>query len=245
MAFRRAAAPSLDPDPDALTAAMAGIGMNFAATAVEDANIEDTLLFASVEGMDNGDLRVLAALVTWFRVHSAWVNADRLTKLVDARGSSRVHALWSALATSQAKDRRFARVSALYQGRRVDLLATGTDFHIHRNGEDPRFEGTCLRVPALVLRAREVDVLTPTDLSRRHRAYRHRVMMGPNYRADLWAALEANPALSPAELARQTYASFASAWQTKRDFVILFGAIQKDRARRRAGLPEPTRATQE
>jgi hypothetical protein len=40
------------------------------------------------------------------------------------------------------------------------------------------------------------------------------------YRADCWAALEAEPSLSAAALARRTYASFATAWQVKRDFAI-------------------------
>jgi hypothetical protein len=39
--------------------------------------------------------------------------------------------------------------------------------------------------------------------------------MGPTYRADVWVALEAAPHLSVAELARRTYASFATAWQAK------------------------------
>ena len=68
-----------------------------------------TLLFASVEGMEKHDLRVLSILVTWFGVHAAWVNADRMTKLVDLNNSRRVRALWSALACWQEKDRRFAR----------------------------------------------------------------------------------------------------------------------------------------
>ena len=35
--------------------------------------------------------------------------------------------------------------------------------------------------------------------------------MGPTYRSDMWAALEINPDLTPAELARQTYGSFPTA----------------------------------
>jgi hypothetical protein len=87
---------------------MVGIGMGFAAPAAVEPNIEDTLFFASVEAMERDDLRVLAVLVTWFGVHARWVNADRLTRLVAAQGTARVRALWSALATWQAKDRRFA-----------------------------------------------------------------------------------------------------------------------------------------
>src|SRR5215469_13314876 len=118
MPFRRTLAL---PEPvkfDALTARLVGIGMNFAARPEPDPNIEDTLMLASTEGMEHHDLRVLAMLVTWFGVHSAWVNADRLTHLVAAQASPRVRALWSALACWQHNDRRFARLSKLYVGQR-------------------------------------------------------------------------------------------------------------------------------
>src|SRR5258708_15349273 len=49
----------------------------------------------------------------------------------------------------------------------------------------------------------------------------------PTYRADVWVALEAAPHLSAAELARRTYASFATAWQVKQDFEILDGSRRK------------------
>lgn len=39
------------------------------------------LVRASIEGHGAGDLRVLAVLVTWFSVHAARVDADRLTRL--------------------------------------------------------------------------------------------------------------------------------------------------------------------
>ncbi len=50
MAFKRAVLPAAEPqDAEALTAAMAGIGMGFAVVPALDPNIEDTLLRASVE----------------------------------------------------------------------------------------------------------------------------------------------------------------------------------------------------
>ena len=222
MAFSRAFSPA-PLSSGALTSAMAGIGMNFAAPAAGEPNIEDTLLFASVEGMDKGDLRVLAVLVTWFGVHAPRVNADRFTRLVAAHESARVRALWSALANWQGADRRFARLAGAYAGPRIDVLATGTAFQVKRHGEDPRFAGSILRVPSNLLRDRSADVLPPADLARRHRAYRCRVLMGPSYRADMWAALEAAPTLSAAALARSTHGSFATAWHVRSDFSLLAG----------------------
>lgn len=236
MGFSRTLAPAAAPDRDALTAAMVGIGIELAAPAASDPNIEDTLLFASTEAMDGGDLRVLALLVTWFGAHHPWVNADRLTKLIAASGSERVHTLWAALAHWHAKDRRFARLVGRHRGPRLDLVP-GAESQIGRHGEDPRFAGSCLRVPANLLRDRPADIASPESLARRHRIYRWRIMMGPSYRADCWAALEADPRLSAAALARRAYASFATAWQVKRDFAVVrhrpSRAVPSDRDARR------------
>jgi len=147
MAHRRALAPVRAPSADDLTADLVGIGILVGGEGSRDPNIEDTLVFASVGGMDHGDLRVLSTLVTWFGVHLGRVNADRLTRLVALQESRRVRAFWSALAHWRRADRRFARLGRGYRGPRVDLLPIGTDFQVERHGEDARFARTGLRVP--------------------------------------------------------------------------------------------------
>lgn len=220
MAFRRSLVAARPPEAEELTADMAGIGMNLGGRADPEANIEDTILYASEEGMEKGDLRVLAILVTWLGIHGGRVNADRLVKIVRANPSRRVRAFWSAVGRWLAKDRRFARLAAVYRGPGVNLLSTGTEFQIRRHGEDPRFAGTPLRVPASVLRDRVADVSSPPELAKRHAAYRWRLIIGPTYRADMWAALGSDPHLNAAELARRTYGSFATAWHTRRDCAV-------------------------
>ncbi len=175
MAFKNLRGLDQLPSPEELTARMVGIGMVFAAKANRDAEIESTLVHASVAGMEQDDLRVLAVLTTWFGVHHTQVNADRLIRLVRGHGSERVRVYWSALATWLAKDRRFARLAKAVRGSRVDLLPTGTEFQIKRRGEDDRFAATRLRVPAGTLRDRSADVLLPEALVRRHPGYRKRV----------------------------------------------------------------------
>jgi hypothetical protein len=103
----------------------------------------------------------------------------------------------------------------------MDLINVGTEFQVARHGEDPRFEGTPVRVASNVLRHRTRDILSPTELAKRHHAYRYRVIMGPSYRADMWAALEEDPTLSIAALARKAYGSFATAWHVRRDFELV------------------------
>jgi len=204
-----------------LTCDMVGVGMLFAASASPEPNIEDTLIGASVEGMERDDLRVLAVLTTWLRIHHPRVNADRLLRAVQGHPSTRVRAYWSAIGTWLGKDRRMARLETVHQGRRVEVLRSGTAFRIRRKGEDPRFLKTRLRVPGGVLRDRDADVLSPTELARRHATYRWRIIMGPSYRADMWAVLEAEPLVTATDLARRTYGSFATAWNIKQDWDVL------------------------
>jgi hypothetical protein len=72
-------------------------------------------------------------------------------------------------------------------------------------------------LPAGVLRSRVADVLTPARLARLHPTYRARVLMGPSYRADMWAELERSPSITAPELARRTYGSIATASRVKQD----------------------------
>jgi len=195
--------------------------MRFAATPNWHANIEDTLVSASVEGMENDDLRVLAVLVEWLGVHHAWVNADRLIRAVREQDAQRLRAFWAAVGQWLDKDRRLRRLTETYHGPRLDVLRVGTEFQIKRRGEDARFTGTVLRVPEGSLRDRASDVMSAQELAARHRTYRARVQMGPSYRADMWALLDIEPTLSPTELARRAYGSFATAWQVRRDFRCL------------------------
>lgn len=242
---RSVEAPGLSEGPR-LTSDLAAIGMVFHAPPSAEPNIEDTLLAATVEGMEGDDLRVLAVTTTWLGVHGSRVNADRLHRVLTRHRSARVRAYWAAIGVWLGKDRRMARLRSVHDGARVDLLRAGTEFHIGRKGEDPRFEGTVLRVPAGVLRDRPSDVLSPEVLAAAHRTYRCRVLIGPSYRADMWAVLEGDPSLSAAQLARRTYGSFATAWNVKRDWSVLHPEGDKGtdvRGRDHTGTRGGTRAS--
>ncbi len=208
---------------DDLTGSLISIGFGLAGPEPSiSANIEDALFFASVEALEHEDGRVLLLLLSWLDVHSARINADRLVRLLLAfapEASPRFRAFWRAFAEWKRTDRRFHRLLDMYKGPRLDL-SSGTAFHVSRHGEDPRFEGTCLRVPGN-LRNRPGDVLTPEELARKHVAYRWRTIIGPTYRADMWALLETREPMSVRELARRSYGSLQSAWAVKRDFAII------------------------
>lgn len=158
MAFGRSTVGVGRPDATSLPRDMAGIGMNFGARQNPEAPIEATLVFASELGMDEQDLRVLAVLTTWFAVHHGRVNADRLARLLAEHTSKHVRAYWAAVAEWFIRDRRFGRRLSLHRGAPVGLLPLGIDFQISRRGEDDRFVGCSLRVPARTLHGRQADV---------------------------------------------------------------------------------------
>ena len=173
MSFRRQIAPLVRLEGDALDRAMAGVGMDFAVKAEPYAAIEDVLFFASQLGMEKNDFRVLNVLCKWIDVHSARINIDRLTRLVQACAEhERTRAFWAAVGQWQHRDPRFGRLGRLRPRRsRIDLFP-GTEFQVERRGEHPWFARTCLRVPAGTLRDRASDVATPEELVRLNPVYR-------------------------------------------------------------------------
>ena len=219
MGYRRTTAPTPIAGAE-LTGAMVGIGMLFAARPTPHADIEDTLISASSAGM-SGDLRVLSVLATWIGVHSAFINVDRLFRSLTDVESKSTRTFWAAVAHWLDKDPRFARLRDLHGGSRLDLIDGGSQFLIDRDGQDPRFAGGPLIVPGKTLRHRTADVLSPAEIAKQHRTYCWRLIMGPSYRADLWAHLEANPQLTVSDLARRARSSIGAAWQVKHDRQLL------------------------
>ena len=221
MSFKRKILPeSLSQGTD-LTKDLIGIGFRLKGKGNLNPNIENTIVAASIEGIA-GDLRVLSILVDWMDVHYQRVNTDRLYRMLLKLGGKKVLPFWAAIAKWKCTDRRYKRIEELYKGRRIDLLTSGTEFHIQRNGEDLRFENTCLRVPNKAgLRTRPSDVLKPRELANKHLTYYYRLLIGPTYRADMWAQLEIDSDLSLTELAHRTYGSFATAWQVDKEWKIL------------------------
>ena len=207
--------------------------MLFAEHPSKNPNIENTLVAASLEGVDGQDYRALSLLVDWLEIHGERINADRLSHLVLDLKSERVRCFWAAVAYWLKKDRRLKKLHSAYAGPRLDLFSVGTAFLVKRSGEDLRFLGSPIRIPDKTLRHRLEDIMTPHELAKRHAVYRARLTIGPTYRADMWAIIECEPQVSPAELARRSYGSFATAWQVKRDWSTLHARKEG------AGLAEP------
>jgi hypothetical protein len=217
MAFKPAPRIAEPLDASVVACRFAGLGANLAIEPAPNGPIEETLVAVSVLGMEEDDLRLLSLLADWLDHHRSYLYADRLFRCVSRESSVRVRAFWAAIGQ---QDRRLKRLTTLYTGPRLDLLHAATELQVARRGEDPRFAGTPLRVPAGTLRKREGDLLSASALVAHHAGFRNRVQMGPSCRADLWTLLEAEPTLTPAEAARRAGCSFASSWQAVQDFAL-------------------------
>lgn len=216
MSFKRMVAPLAFKTGEQLTKDLIGIGFLLSASGNSNPNIEDSILAAAIEGVA-GDFRTLGLLVDWLDIHLPYVNADRLLRVLENEKNDSYLAFWASIAQRHKGDRRFASLTRKFRGKKINIFGTQSDFLIRKKGEDARFEGTCLQVPEGILRHRSSDILSPKDLTSRHVTYRYRVIMGPSYRADMWAAHELNPNISASELARSCYGSFATAWKVIHD----------------------------
>lgn len=234
MSFKRSISPRKILEDKKLDSALAGIGFNLAhKSKKKNANIEDSLLSASIEAVNKNDGRIAGLLVDWVSMHYERINADRLTLIVtslDDENFKWVKLFWCANAQRLKKDTRFKRLANLFKpNKRYDFIdrniesrdEASTDFLIKRNGEDGRFKNTCIRIPNKIFEQRPNQILSTRAIAKRHPAFKHRVIFGPSYRADMWAALERDRDLTAAKLAEITYGSYSTAHQAKHDYSIL------------------------
>jgi hypothetical protein len=223
MGFQRTIFPKNFKAGSELTADMIGIGMAFAGIGNPDANIEDTLIAASIEGV-GGDYRVLSLLTDWLDVHIKIVNADRLIQLVSKIENLNAKIYWLAVSQWKLKDHRFAKLRRKAARLQRAPLNSTSGFQIAKYGEDERFQDTKLIVPKNMLRQRSRDIASPEYMAKNHLSYKYRLLIGPVYRADLWASLErVGKDIPTSELARRNYSSVSSACEVKKNWKLVNG----------------------
>ena len=218
---------SLDSDLQAI-----GFNINCKKKSINP-NIEASIISASVEAVNNKDNRIGGLLVDWITVHYLRMNVDRLTKFVFNLSNSEykfVKIFWCANAQRLfVKDQRFKRLSGLYKGRRINFAdcfskngkQKATKMLIEIKGEDERFKRTCIRVPEGYFSERPNQIFPVSVIAKNHLPYRYRVMMGPSYRADLWALLDNDPSISAYALGKKAHCSYRAAYIAKKDYKLL------------------------
>ena len=198
-----------------------------------DPNIESVIISASIEAVNNKDNRIGGLLVDWITIHYLRINVDKLTKFIFSLSDIEykfVKIFWCANAQRLfAKDQRFKRLSESYKGRRVNFAdrfikkgqRKSTKMLIEIKGEDERFKRTCIRVPKGYFSERPHQIFPVSVIAKNHLIYRYRVMMGPSYRADLWALLDNDPSISAYALGKKAHCSYRAAYMVKKDYELL------------------------
>ena len=196
-------------------------------------DIETSIISASIELVNSKDNRLGGLLVDWITRHYQRINVDRLTKFICSLSDSKyklVKLFWCANAQRLfAKDQRFKRLSKLYKGKRINfadrVVKTGqkkvTKLLIEMKGEDERFKKTCIRVSNGYFSKRPHQIFPISVVAKKHLSYCYRVMMGPSYRADLWALLDREPNTSAYALGKKAHCSYRTAYIAKKDYEIL------------------------
>ena len=129
---------------------------------------------------------------------------------------------FSSLGKWLQKDSGYKKLSKIYRGEPQNLgLNSEYQFLINRNGEDERFKGTKLLVAKKTLRSRHEDILNSSDLSKIHKDYYYRVLIGPSYRADMVSQYLNDRSLNAGQLAKKTYGSYATAWEVMKHINLL------------------------
>jgi hypothetical protein len=210
----------------ALDVAMRGIGMRVGASRLPEsrasADLERTLVSVVHEALPN-DFRLLGVLLAWLEVHQERVNVPRIGRLIqEAARTPLTKAWWAAIGVWLGReDARWRALSKLYAGPRQDLDdPTVTTLQVQRSGEDARFQGGPMRVHSKLLRSRTADVEKPAVLASRHPLYFLRLLLGPNYRADVWAALDEQPDATPAQVARVVGCAYETARSVAKDWAL-------------------------
>ena len=221
MSFKRIECLAEYPQGEELTKKLNGIGFKFGGIAENNPNIEDCIIAAATEGV-YGDFRTLSMLTDWFFIHHKFVNVDRLTRALKLSKDSRVKCYFSSIGKWLQKERAYKKLSKIYRGE-VLLLGLSADykFLIKRNGEDERFIGSKMLVANKTLRSRLDDIASSKELASKHQDYFYRVLIGPSYRADMISHLSRNSSLTASQLAKNTYGSFATAWEVMKDVKLL------------------------
>lgn len=216
--------------PSQTQLASVGIKFNLPAGQTLDpiAAPEDLFVQITADAVINGPGREFACMLSWIQEYGNLLHVAVLEKLLLKHPMPEVRAVWAAIGLWQSKDSRFRRLTGLYNGKRITLRPpwaaelTRLQLADPKQGEDPRFQGTPVRIPAQVAAHRpDKNVKTLSHILATNHLLANRVRFGPNYRADLWTWLEHDPTLSISQLRKHTGVSQGQCSRVKSDYMVL------------------------
>lgn len=202
----------------------------------EDVDIERTLLEAIQEFPK--DARQASLVLSWVKVHGAFVIVEKLMKLASREGREGSGSMrWLAAVAGFAVQKGDHRWKTLARRSKEPVYLFPkevTESAIRLKGAVDWLTKLNFIVPEGALRIREDDVLGPRELIRRNMQYRNRYIYGPSWRADIITAIERG-VTSPAAISRAMGCSYEPAHRVFRQFTLVKGA------RWRGAMPAPSR----
>ena len=166
------------------------------------------------------DGRLLSLLVSWIKVHGAYVNVEKLRKL--SRKASEQANIWLSAMAGFAIAHQMPKWKTLARRQpepRYFYPPEVADGAIAMKGAIPWLEKLNFRIPNGSIRIRETDVLSPEELAKVHRQYRNRYLYGPSWRADIITAVEEG-ARTPTEVVKKVGCSYEPAHRVLRELKV-------------------------
>lgn len=178
-------------------------------------DIENTLHEAALEVPR--DSRLFSLICSWVSVHGDYVIIEKLMKLQKKKNSP-----WLIALAVYAFNTGFHQWKRLIKKQKGPLALVSTDLalsSIALKGEEPHFRKNGFLIPTGNIRVRASDVQTPERLVKVNPQYRHRLLFGASWRADIITAIEVGMK-NPYQIAKTLGCSYEPAHRIFKEYVL-------------------------
>lgn len=176
-------------------------------------DIENTLYEATLEVPQ--DSRLFSLLCSWVSIHGDYVIIEKLMKL-----QKKKHSPWLVALAICAANLGFHQWKRLIRKEKTLFALVDLDLalsSISLKGEEPNFRKNGFLIPKGVIRIRPADAQTPERLVKKNPQYRHRLLFGAAWRADIIAAIESGIE-NPYQIAKTLGCSYEPAYRIFKEY---------------------------
>jgi len=184
-------------------------------------DIERDLIDIIVEA--RGDYRVLGLLNLWFKKHADVIILEKFYKILSKREDINEDdpilnfLIASAISTKHNKWKRCLKTNPRKQTYPIDPENLKAAIKI--KGKDEAMAKLGILVPNDFLKTRDEKIYDQADLARHNRQYRNRLIIGPNWRADIITAIELGVD-NPFKISTTIGCGYESAYRVMKEYKI-------------------------
>lgn len=170
-----------------------------------------------------GDYRVLGLLNLWFKKHADVVILEKFYKIISSRDDLTEDdpvlnfLIASAISTKHNKWKRCLKTSPRKQAYPIDPENLKAAIKI--KGKNEAMAKLGILVPNDFLKTRDEKIYDQADLARHNRQYRNRLIIGPNWRADIITAIELGLE-NPFKISTTLGCGYESAYRVMKEYKI-------------------------